>query len=612
MPLQPSLVQFSFGGGINTKPNPKQLYTINQNAGSIQQLALLQNGQFTNQNQINKRFGYNILPRTIQNNPVQTSAFMYNGVALATFNDELLAFDGIYMYTFLESVQQWANKSVAVSLDTTDFNLIRTNDDQQLNPDIAAYVNIEVVAWESSLSNSVNYSVKDTLTGATIVNNATVQEANALKPKVITFNANIFIFYIINQEIIYQKINPANPSVIGNSVAVASDGYITGGIQFSYDVSVINNNMYVAYLSNATSTGQISCFYYNPSLSKSAVTDVNSIAGDAVNGPQGVVGPPVINVCGNDTTSNDIFVTWADGYSLRTSAYTNTLASNLFSNTVIATYSTSTDGFYFNTICGISYPTTSSILLFYEVYSPVGFFSEKVVANLITTAGVATNEYTISSVGLASKPFAISNSDGTFVSFNAAFESPDQSTYFTMLESTVIGKTLADVGGGFRTNNMLSEVVSTTTNIYRYANLVEGQTQSESNTIFNILGVNVTTLDFINPGIFCYAQQSNNLSICGGILNCYDGISTFEAGFHIYPENCVLTVVGSGSSLSTGQYQYQMTYEWQDNFGQTHISGTSQIYTVNVTAGQQVEIQIPTLRLTTKCSSGVIIPEIRL
>ena len=51
-------VPITFGGGINTKVDPKQLQSG--------QLLTLQNGQFSKTGQINKRFGYTASNTTIE------------------------------------------------------------------------------------------------------------------------------------------------------------------------------------------------------------------------------------------------------------------------------------------------------------------------------------------------------------------------------------------------------------------------------------------------------------------------------------------------------------------------------------------------------------------
>jgi hypothetical protein len=71
-------------------------------------------------------------------------------------------------------------------------------------------------------------------------------------------------------------------------------------------------------------------------------------------------------------------------------------------------------------------------------------------------------------------------------------------------------------------------------------------------------------------------------------------------GFHIYPESVTANAAGADGYLSSGTYQYQVCYEWSDNFGQIQRSAPSPAISVSVSLNNHVTLTIPTLRLTSK------------
>lgn len=580
----------SFSGGLNQLIDPKQLPLGN--------LTEMKDAQFTRQGQLNKRFGYKALGNTVIG-----GGTISHGVALNIYNDELICCDGYYLYSYIESTDNWANKGPCVSLDITNKDIIRRNDAQQLNPDVAIQSGVEVYAWEGSGAepHTVNYTVVDANTNNIIVNDAAVTYATAMQPKTIAFNNNIFIFYTDNAlapNAWYQKINPLNPNTIGAQVPVFTDGYAGADV---YDVAVIGNRMFVAYYSSATASGQISLFYYDTTLTKSPITVVEATYPNAFATGGGT---QTINVIGD--ASGRVWVTWSDGTNVRTAAYVaSTMGLVLADTLVVANVA--------KRIAAIDNNDTTSIEIIYEVAGTPSSTSFIKGYNM-TTAGVSSSVCTLRSVGLASKCFTYSGNNYVNVTFQSAL----QSTYFTILLSgpkagtnvalsvpVVIGKELSQIGGGLRTTAILSEVpVTSTTGIFKFANCVKGQILSEANTIFTILGVNSSTLDFVKVGVLMGTEQSNNFHIPGGILKNYDGISVIEHNFHLFPEEVTFVVSGSGSNLSTGQYQYQVVFEFQDAVGLWHRSTPSPIYTQAVTAGQNVQLTIPTLRLTQKSSQA--------
>jgi hypothetical protein len=187
-----------------------------------------------------------------------------------------------------------------------------------------------------------------------------------------------------------------------------------------------------------------------------------------------------------------------------------------------------------------------------------------------------------------------------------AYESNEQSTYFVVRDDCfVTAKIVSNNGGGIPTNNLLTEVNTLDTFVYSYPVLAKGRLYSESGVLYTNTGVVDVIVDHNDQDIFSSEQSGQNTLIAGGYLKMYDGESVVEQGFHFYPENVIATPKTTGGTMTNGTYLYRVMWEWVDSKGQIHRSAPSTPLTVTLTGGsstRSVELEIPTLKLTQKCS----------
>ena len=154
MPKQ--LIPIQFNTGIDTKSDPNTVQG---------KLLDLQNGVFTKDGAISKRWGYSSFSQKVlgSSTPIST------GLAINHFNNELLMFDGYYAYSYSETKDNWLNRGTVVSVIETNKEVVRNNY-QQSAPDAATLSNITVVAWEDS-SGGIRYSVIDKVTNTLLLVN---------------------------------------------------------------------------------------------------------------------------------------------------------------------------------------------------------------------------------------------------------------------------------------------------------------------------------------------------------------------------------------------------------------------------------------------------------
>lgn len=580
--LQPQILPISFQGGLASKTDGLQVQLPN--------VLSLENAKFDKVGALNKRPGYNILGKSIMTDGQITSA-----VATDSFNNEICLFDNVNIYTYIDAVDSWSNRGPAISLINTNNKIVDVANAQQLNPDCAFLDGIKVFAYEDSRG-GVRYCVIDALTNAYIVSDTLVVGALA-KPKLLVAFGLIYLFYTSNNNLCYSTINPANPSVLSVQTYLTSDGYA----DFHFDVCTfdpVTSLIYVAYFNDA---GQTAVFSLD-SVGSSADYHVLGTGSQAIEDPNFlcISAVPV----SNPNNFSNVWVSWSTGEHIYTTASDTDVLSPILPLTLIDTVKCPT-------ITGIESISVGALQLIYEIHNDVSS-NESVKSKIIQLDGTQINVGQLLSVGLAAKPYH----QGQDIFINLAYQSagmqyfpggpiiPLQNTYFTALLSnapfTIVSKVAAGIGGGLRTNGMLSETVSIGTGIFLWANLTQNKLISEDLITLSLSGVNSTTIDYSDPNKFNSVTFSNNLLFVGGILQSYDGVQVVEQNFNLYPEDIGFTILPGAGSLSAGQYQYQIVYAWNDKDGQTQYSTPSPALTITTSVNDAVKFDLPTLRLTAK------------
>lgn len=524
-----------FAGGIDTKSDSKTVVPG--------KLLSLENGYWQKANRLQKRNGYNVLSTDVKN----SSNLITTGEAIGVFDEELNLYTGTRLYTYGEANDAWFDKGKVQSIRVTSNSIVK-NAYNQVGVSVATNSNITVYAWEDSRG-GVRYSVIDEVTGSNLVYDQSVN-ATAVRPKVVSIGNDLAICYAVasNTSIRYKLIGINTPSDLGSEVTITSN---TNAIQ-NYDMVVIGTRLFVAYYNDSDT---ISLQYVdNPSYDISSATTISEAASAC------------IGVCSDD--SQNLWVFYSDGSEVAGFIRSYTLASVLAPTTIETTSDT------IKAITGAVLDTTATV--YYEV-DAASSYNNYVSTNTLTLAGVAgTVSDFLRSVGIAAKAFT-HNSE---IYLPVAHESTLQSTYFIMAQTgEVVAKVNPGNGGGLVSNTMLSEVPQISTNEYIFPNLSKGTIFSEENTIFSLLGVSSTIINFNSDNKFQNVTASG-LYIVGGAMQYYDGVSVVEDNFHLYPENVSASVATSGGGLAAGSYQYAVCYEWTDNLGQVHRSAPSIALTV--------------------------------
>ena len=560
MALVKQIVPISFSQGIDTKTDATKL--------PIGKMEAAENVIYETTDALRKRNGY-----------TEISRYLFNGdrisnlARLATFDDELIAFDESKLYTYSNSLEKWGEKGSAYHVFATSEDVIR-NAKEQSGLDSVSSDNLNFYTWADS--SGVKYSVLDRANENFIVADNEIS-STGIKPRIAKIGSSIFLFYIDGTDLNYRRINAITPETLGSEITVAAD--VDGTNKF-LDIIGIGDRIAYAYNSNdATDKLKARSIDENEVLSSELI-----FAGEQV------------TTCLNLSVDSNfrLMLSFYDGTDIKFATIALNFSTTLIPVTTIETIAGVTN-------CASMEISDENYRVLYEVSaaSSADYYTKK--ADIDSSATITGLGDFLRSVGLASKRF---NRDGTDYIL-MLHQSTLQSTYFLVDEDAVlISKALPNVGGDHITTGAVPNVSQIDDNFYLIPTQIKGRTVTDNGTFDSVLGVNSSEFEFNTTRHFLNTQLGGNLHIAGGILQQYDGKQIVEHGFNVFPEDATAGATSTvGGVLSDGTYLYTAVFAWTDNKGQLHRSapsaGTSVVLS-GVTSTQTQIINIPTLRLTDK------------
>lgn len=574
MPLQRQVVSIPMSGALDTKTDTKQLPTG--------KLLELENGFRQRNGELQKRYGYETLTTSI----IPTGS-LADGRKLALLNDELNVITNKSMYTYSDDSDAWVLKGPLETLSVTSQPII-ANSYQQTTADSATSGSFALYAWEDSrASNQVRYSIIDRSSNSIIIGDELLAN-DAAKPHCIALGNRIFVFFqeVSTTRIRFYLFNIEQPTVLASAltpVTVGSDLNATGNM----DMIAFNNAILVTYhtTGNAIKVGYI--------------TSTGAIGGPANGFPsfQTLVSQApdrCLTIYSNDSQRISI-------------AYANS-ANGIYHLGLLPDLTT----YWLVDILIVNYITTAvrNITLFHannvvHVYwdkdNTDKWKREVVDTHRNMTTGVVTpGAGNLKSASLAGKAFY--TDDNGFVP--VVYYSLTQPTMFLLRnDGDISAKMLpATTAGETAKTGHLPNIVLTN-DVWTFPTTFKTRIISENATLFSLTGITEVRLDFNDEFICDSAQLGENLQITSGYLQCYDGVSIFESGFHIYPDHISAAEVATGPYSTNEKAQYCVVYEWTDARGQIHRSSPSVPISVTASTNNRTfTITIPTLQITDRKS----------
>lgn len=523
----------------------------------------LENGVFTKKGRINKRNGYDVLSTAIEDGGVIT-----NGEALGVFNNELNLYSGVNLYSYSEATSKWKNKGFLTATIIKSDPIIR-NPYSQTNVCVDYLSGLSCYAWKDTRGGA-RYTVKNQ--DGTILVNDVVIDALATNVLVVAFEGNFFIFYTLaaDTSLNYRLVSTGTPLTLGAKVTVTTNMNVAVP---NFDCLAIGEKIFVTYFNVAAQilTRTIDNLF--------AISGATTLANSA------------LNCLGLWTdASQNLWIGFSDNVNVYVAAYNYNMVAIVAATSLQAVANC-------NKITGFTLGTTATV--FYQI-TAAATYNHFVRKNTITTAAViGTAADFLRSVGLASKAFVYASVGYV----NLIYESSLQSTFFTVSSSgNVVAKINPQIGGTLISGNNLTPCPAIDLTTFLFPNQIKNKLVSDTGTVYTLMGVSGTTINFSSENKFQNVQLGQ-LLIAGGVPVSYDGALITEHGFHLFPENVTCVTATTTGFLAPGTYQYVVCGEWTDNLGQLHRSASSPVVTQVVPVGTSTNkntLTIPTLRITQK------------
>lgn len=580
MPLDKQMIPVIFSGGVDTK-TATQLVIPGK-------FLVLNNCVRRKTNKVQKRPGFQSLGKGI----LGQSGTISSGYNLSNFEEDLLLLNQSRIYSYAQANDAWVDKGELTTAQITSTAVIR-NSYIQAMPDMANLKGLTVTAWEDSRG-GIGVNVNNDSTGSSLLYDDQIT-TTGVRPKCFVIGQHFLIVYIEpgSNSLRCQRIAYTDPTTILPETVILG----TAVKDAPWDVTPFANG---AVFATNTTGSQTKLGYIteagllgNPLTSGFPLPIINTLNSDSM-----------LTIVGN-SVNNHIQVLSCDATS-HTVSIINITADFLVSNTSDLELAPSEPAVNGTMVIHAD----NSITAYYEVYAAIPsnhyiktatFSWSGVGAPTIISAPAVFKR----SVGLASKAFL--NNGSAYIL--ATFETQLQPTYFLIKEDGfIVSKILPGTGNGL-TKGPDQVAKSGLPRVSLDANSneifpVQIRTQLEAldgTVLAENIGINKIEANFASA-VFITDTLGDNMSISGGIMLNYDGVSITEQGFNVYPENIDISGQSdSGTFPAVGAYTYSVTYEWVDGKGQIHRSAPSVTQTVtNGATTDQFTLVIPTLRLTLK------------
>lgn len=531
MALSKQIIPISFGQGIDTKQDSKQLVPG--------KLLVADNVVFDTLNMFSKRNGYDLL--AIKDAAQNAVSGIKN---VLRFKDELCLLTDSALWSYSNSTQNIYNKGALYTAEPTVLPVLHNNYNHD-SVDSVVIENLQISVFHNTILNDVRYSVQDLSSGSFIVNNDVVDTSSS-RIKVASIGSKAYLVYLKGSEIRFKTINAFNP-ILSSSVLVASNVDTTAP---TLDAENDSSSILVAYNSN-TAGAKVAVFKIFTDNSLSSIIQISSSDGSTHVG------------CKYDQNMR-IVVTYSNASMAAYSILAYTMAGTLLTHTIIETVSGPGQISFYE-------PSAGQYKFIYEIKSVNSrdYYLKQVLADTAGLLGSAT--VLKRSVGLAAKCFKVNGSN--FIV--ARHSSTLQNTIFVLDESSnVATKLLGDVSGPHVSDGSLTKT-SVDGVTARFTAQIKGQNISENGKFYSLLGVASCAINFDTENAHQSAEMGENLHVSGGLLSVYDGDTLTEHGFNIYPEDIHVAASSAVGSIAAGNYGYSAVYSWTDNRGLQHRSAPS-------------------------------------
>ena len=621
MALQKAPLAVTFGGGVDTKTDAKQVAPT--------KLITLQNCVFTRSMTLKKRNGYSALGTGIdgtsytylksflRNSPTLAPGFLAppalstgipggstgiekNGfvAGLGKRGDELILFANNRSYSYRSSTDSWSDIGSTSSVVAQHDPVARTGT-AQTSADLADNAGITAVAWEDSRG-GVWCSVLETASGRVLLDPVQL-DASGTSPRCCAVGSVLHVYYVVGNRLWVAVITADAPQATPVPVILTED--LAGG---AYDAMATFSSAFAikpALIAWRTATGYRVGYVHPSGVLGSPVTGLPTVGTFTAT----ITGPIAVALAQGTWTTGFAAVLWASS----DLNYRIHVAQNP-ANGSQPTGVLSAGPVTWNRIaCAFGDPDPSGSSVLWWAGEVNGSSADKNIVRsgqLSSTGGILANADLRGHV-IASRAFYDTGEVFCCVTHPVLYFPYVACVQLSNMPYTA-ARFLPGVTSGVPTRSVLPSVIPvdpndmSTSRQHAVALGYRIQLSGTSGTQFGEAGILRTSIDFDHDDAFRSAELGRGLYLSGALIQQYDGLRWAEADFHCAPDTAsgtIGTVLAAGGSLTTSAtYVYKLLYEEIDAQGELHPGAVSVGVSITTGSNTKCTLTIPTYRLTGK------------
>jgi hypothetical protein len=563
-PLAKTLVPLDFTQGVDTKTDEK--------LGA--KPTTLENGVFGVQKSITRRPGYDLVD-SLAGFGLGTDAL------LASLGSEFVAQDKTATYGVSTTFNALKNTGRSSRFVVSKRRVVRRNTTQS---DVvhASVSGLVLYAWNDydGTTTSLKYCIFEEATGVYLTPETTVS-TTARKPRAVAFSDRLAIFYCdgVNLKMLYVTV--ASPTT---STTVTIQTNVVNTLAAGLDAAYISSNNTAAVCYQATADFRVFICNSSGTVTVAAVVVSATMLGLATDARIGVF------------TGGNILVLFSSAVTSKKAVYSGSLA--------VVSAAANTGGSS-GDLLGLVQDAPNQFTVF------DGTISAGTAMGVINSSGTMTTSFAsfLKYAVLAADPFVVSGR--VFIPMLSIITNAQPTGFLVELASglpKIVGAFCRATAGSLNLQPAPCRTRTTTTGAWPVFLLGEkGKLAFQDTNDVTPTGVSEF---MIQPDVAGFdveryrlapVEYGGSLYFPGPQLMQFDGVATYEAGFHLYPEAANAITTTGATGLTDGAYQYCFVYEFVDAQGQLHRSAPSIPQTLTVTGGpKSASVPIRTLLMTDK------------
>lgn len=572
--LPSQVIDVPFTSGLDTKTDAKL----------SAKLARLENFVFRG-GTIAKRYGSGALTTALD-----TGGNLAAGEGIETLDQELVRLNGGGLYTYGLAASKWVTKATGLHP-----NLIASKRIMRLSRfvtehDEATVLNTTVMAWREngSVGTGIHVTLFDNTTGAMYQSgSALLSGSTGFYPRCIAAGTKVLVFWVEGANLRVCVVDPTTPATTLTASTIRTDVSTSGSAGLLFDAVAFSGGAALVYVTGAGATGMTAIQVSSAGVVSG--TTVLAAAGAAIND---------IDVTADSNSRIYVFFNTAGpttNFTVLSSAFAVVLAATALSGALRLTSMTSLE------------TSAGQVTVVGENSAPNGNPLKKAVVNaagiVSALADIAGTTYLRLQTDLVTWDGVVCLAANNFSQAGGALDGVQCTAFVLDTSGNVLARCL--MAGTISTlkkrlATSLSYVAGDMSHFLVETGRLTYDSGGTGGAVQTPTGVTRVTLTAARGNTLPRARLGGILYMGGGLPRQYDGAQVVETGFNLFPE--ALADLGSSGvgGLSLGSYQWKALFSWVDAQGQLCRSAPSIAVTAASGAGQNRDIQIPTLPLTGK------------